>query len=127
MSHDGNSMVEAIGHFYSLEEVMSKLFMSEREVFKKIDSHELLCCKTGDGELWFPALQFDYAGEIVPAIIEVVKILASGTNAAWTWALWLASELEEFDNLSAAQWLKDGHDKELILRAAREDASVWAH
>lgn len=127
MPDNGNELLEIIGDVYSLEEVMSKLFLSESEVLEKIASQDLLCCRFGNGELGFPALQFSYAGEIIPTIMEVVKILASGVNAPWTWAMWLAVELEEYDNLSAAQWLRDGRDKEVILRAAREDASVWAH
>ena len=115
-----------VGLFYDMTKVMSILDLSWEEVLEKVATHDILCCVGAEETLLFPAFQFTERGEMVPAISEVIKILASGANAPWRWAKWLGVALEEWGGISAAQWLKEGRNIYPVMGAAQSDAIAWS-
>jgi hypothetical protein len=120
-------MAEAVGPFYTAQALVNWLGISQAEIDEKIKSHELLGCASDEGEIFFPVWQFTDCGELVPGLAEVIEALAAGTSVSWTWGLWLTAKVEyTFDGKSAAQWLREGKDKEVVLLHARRDASRWA-
>jgi hypothetical protein len=123
-----NPLAEFVGpSFYSHQTLLEWLELSSEEIDEMIRSHRLLACPSREGDLFYPVWQFTSAGKLLPGLAEVLEALASGTNEPWTWGVWLKARIDDLGGISAAQWLEEGRDKEIILRSARKDAYRWAH
>ena len=80
------------------------------------------------GHWCYPALQSDERGRALPHLRELLELLAGTDNDRhWRPARWLAAPAPYLpENVSAAQWLRQGGDPEPVLAAARADARRWA-
>lgn len=93
----------------------------EEEVRKASEDLRLLCVRTSDGALLYPAFQL-HGGHVVDGLQDVLRILQTGTEGRWTWVQFLNVPIPgEAPNI---QGLRDGrlHD---VLRNARHEAAAW--
>lgn len=116
---------QKIGPFYDTAGLAAWLGMSRQLIHSQMKTGKILGLKTTEGELVYPAFQFGPAGERLPRLPEVLKILASQLDDPWGNAIWLNTPVKKFDNHSAAELLRGGQ-AEQVLTAARRDVDRWA-
>lgn len=117
-----------VGPCYDTPGLSRWLGISKQAIDKRNRAHALLACRTEVGSWRYPALQFDERGNTLPHLRELIELLAGpGDERRWRTARWLAAPAPYLpENVSAAAWLRNGGDPDLVLAAAREDAKRWA-
>lgn len=125
--HKENRLAQKVGPFYDGEGVGTWLGVTRQSIKKRRDARTILACRTSEGRFIYPVWQFQDDGQLLPGLPEVLKVLATGIDDAWTWALWLQTPVPgELDGKTVTDWLRGGGDVESILRLARNDAAAWA-
>jgi hypothetical protein len=120
-----NQWNELIGPFYDTSGLTRWLGRSRQNVHAHMRRHNILGVQTADGELLYPAWQFDDEGHLLPHLAEVLRTLRAAAPDPWANALWLTAPVERFDGHSAVQLLWNGQ-AESVLDAARHDAEALA-
>lgn len=114
--------IPGIGPVYSLEGVARWLGLPVDDVTDLVDRRELLAFRFSDGPLGFPALQFGPAGELLPGLADVCRILDPEGDSPLTVALALGNPSEVFGGLTGAEMLRAGETQtvfDAVERAAR--------
>lgn len=120
-------MASQVGPFYDAAGVRSWLGVTSVDLSERRALHTVLACPTADGQVLYPAWQFQRDGALLPGLRDVLETLSIGTCDEWTWALWLTSRVPgQLDGKSAVQWLTEGRDPSPVVNFARQDASSWA-
>lgn len=121
----GHSYNDIAGPFYNTSGLMRWLGISRQALHQRAAKHALLACPTADGAVVYPAWQFLPGGTTIPALADVLGILAEGTDDTWMVALWLQAPSDRLDGNRPSDWLRDGGDPRRILTMAREVAARW--
>ncbi|MGB8405910.1 MAG: hypothetical protein WCE30_17760 [Mycobacterium sp.] len=113
------------GPFYDTAGLSRWLGISRQAVHQKVAKHTLLACPTADGGNVYPTWQFLSNGATIPALADVLTVLAGGTDDAWMIALWMQAPSELLDGDRASDWLRKGGDPKRVMTLARDTASRW--
>jgi hypothetical protein len=116
---------EISGPFYDTAGLVKWLGISRQAVHQKVAKHALLGCPTADGSTLFPTWQFLPNGATIPALAEVLAVLAEGTDDPWMIALWMQAPSALLDGHRASGWLRRGGDPQRVLTMARDTAARW--
>jgi hypothetical protein len=90
----------------------------------------LLACRTSDGHLLYPVLQFGRNGQVRPGVVDAVGILKRAGADGWAIGTWLTTPTTAFDADSAVDYLvvhrssKEAVDR--VRAVATADASGWS-
>lgn len=116
---------EVIGPVYETADLVSWLGITRQALHKRVQRHDVLALKTGDGYTIYPAWQFDADGKVRPGVATSTRELARVMDD-WMRALWFAGATPELEELSAAQWLSEGRDPATVISAAKRTAGRMA-
>ncbi|MEB3049330.1 hypothetical protein KV112_06165 [Mycolicibacter sp. MYC123] len=122
----GHAFDEISGPFYDTAGLTRWLGITRQALHQKVARHAILACPLDDGGTVYPAWQFLAHGATIPALADVLKALAEGTDDGWMMALWMQAPSEHLDDARPSQWLRDGGDPQRVLTVARRTASGWA-
>jgi hypothetical protein len=113
----------ALGPCYSSRGVARLLGgVSRQAVAERRARRRLLGLRTADGELVYPAFQFDSRGQVVSGLAEVLACFASAPVDDWTVAGWIAMSHASLEGSSVAAWLQHGGDLGVAVALARDAA-----
>lgn len=110
-----------VGPCYTATGVADMLGWDEEQVRKASEDLRLLCVRTSDGVLLYPAFQL-HDGHVVDGLQEVLRILRTGTAGRWTWVQFLNVALP--GQAPHIQCLREGR-LQGVLRDARHEAAAW--
>lgn len=113
-----------LGPFYDTAGLTRWLGVSRQALADRVRRGSLLACRTQDGHLVYPAIQFDGSGRIRSGLAPVLKIFTGSDG--WLVATWLVTATDALDGNSAMDWLALGRDPSAVLRLAQADAGGWA-
>lgn len=120
----------SFGPFYDTAGLAQWLGVSRQALADRVRRGTLLACRTAEGHLLYPLLQFGRGGEVRPGVVDAVGILARAGADGWTIASWLTTPTEVFDGQSAVDHLVLHRSRasavQLVVAAAEADASRWA-
>lgn len=110
-----------VGPCYTTTGIADTLGWGEEEVRQATEDLRLLCVRTSDGVLLYPAFQL-HDGHVVDGLQDVLRILRTGTEGRWTWAQFLNVAVP--GEVPHIQGLREGHLQD-VLRDARHEAAAW--
>ena len=109
---------------------MSWLGISRQALFDRVRRGTVLGCRTSDGHLVYPSLQFGRNGQVRPGVQEAVGILTRAGVDGWTIGTWLTTPTELFEGHSAVDYLVVHRSSAAavarVAQAAAADAARWA-
>jgi len=115
----------AAGPFYDTAGLMHWLGVSRQALADRVRRGTLLACRTSDGHLLYPILQFGRTG-----VIDVVGILGRAGADGWAIGVWLTTPSPAFDGESAVDHLvfhrSSREAVERVVAAATADAEAWS-
>lgn len=120
----------AIGPFYDTAGLMLWLGVTRQALADRERRGTLLACRTADGHLVYPVLQFGRNGQVRPGVVDAVGILKRAGADGWAVGAWLTTPTAAFDGDSAVDYLvvhrssKDAVDRVKAVAAA--DAAAWS-
>jgi hypothetical protein len=120
----------AIGPFYDTAGLMQWLGVTRQALADRERRGTLLACRTSDGHLVYPVLQFGRNGQVRPGVVDAVGILKRAGADGWAIGTWLTTPSAAFDDDSAVDYLvvhrssKEAVDRVRAVAAA--DAGAWA-
>lgn len=121
---------EPLGPFYDTPGLVSWLGISRQAVFDRVRRGTLLACRTEDGHLLYPSLQFGRNGQVRAGVQEAVGALTRAGADGWTIGAWLTTPSAVFDGHSAVDYLVVHRSSTAAVRwvaqCAADDASRWA-
>lgn len=112
---------DIVGPCYTDASLLQVLPLERDTLSAAVAQLDLLCLRTADGTLLFPAFQVR-DDRVCPNLRPVLEILRSGVDDPWTWAQWLNTEPNDQPRPISRLW--DGAVAE-VLAAARHDAHAW--
>lgn len=113
-----------VGPFYDTSALVVWRGLSRQRLSVLRRQDRLLGLKSADGEFLHPSFQFDAAGELLPRIHDVTRVLRRGITDEWTRAMWLNTPLEEWGGKSAAEKLRGTDDDASdVLALAEQDVA----
>ena len=119
----------AIGPFYDTAGLMQWLGVSRQALADRERRGTLLACRTSDGHLVYPVLQFGRNGQVRPGVVDAVGILKRAGADGWAIGTWLTTPSPAFENDSAVDYLVvHRSSKEAVERVravAAADAAAW--
>ena len=121
----GHVYDEISGPFYDTAGLTRWLGISRQALHQKATRHALLACPLDDGGVVYPTWQFLPNGATIPALAEVLAVLAAGTDDAWMVALWMQAPNEHLDGRRPSEWLREGRDRQEVIEIARSVAARW--
>lgn len=113
----------AVGPFYDARGLMKWLGVTRQVLQDRTQAGEILCVATTEGDLLYPSFQFGSAGEPLPHLSQILRLLEPIADDAWDKALWLNAPSDTFNKRTAVEALRAGDD-ELVLAAAARDGGV---
>lgn len=120
----------ALGPFYDTAGLMQWLGVSRQALADRVRRGTLLACRTSDGHLLYPILQFGRTGQVRPGVVDVVGILGRSGADGWAIGLWLTTPSNAFDGESAVDHLvvhrSSKEAVERVVAAATGDAARWS-
>ncbi|WP_104162816.1 hypothetical protein [Cryobacterium sp. N22] len=121
----GHPWDELVGPFYDPSGLAEWLGVTLQTIEHWTAAGKILGVATADGgEMLYPAAQFGPAGQTLPRLPEVLRLIRPICDDPWDAAAWLvAAPSAEFQGRTAARTLHDG-DIELVLAAAASDGRV---
>lgn len=121
---------QPLAPFYDTTGLVSWLGISRQALFDRVRRGTVLACRTSDGHLVYPSLQFGRGGQVRPGVQDAVGILTRAGADGWTIGAWLTTPSDLFDGHSAVDYLvvhrSSGAAVEHVARAAAADAARWA-
>lgn len=119
---DGAAWSAAVGPVYTTDTLRHWLGVTRQAVAARAERGTILRLTTDEGDMVYPAFQFDPAKRPLPGLSQVLKVLGGGVADPWTWAAWLNTPDET--GTTNAQRLRAG-DLATVLAAAARDARAW--
>lgn len=120
----------AIGSFYDTAGLMQWLGVSRQALGDRVRRGTLLACRTSDGHLLYPALQFGRNGQVRPGVVDAIGVLTRAGADGWTVAVWLTTPTPVFEDQSAVDYLVVHHSSPKavahVTAAATADAATWS-
>ena len=121
---------ETLGPFYDTGGLVSWLGISRQAVADRVRRGTLLACRTADGHLLYPSLQFGRDGQVRPGVFEVVGELTRRGVDGWTVALWLTTPSPAFEGHSAVDYLvlhrSSAAAVQRVVEVSTADAQSWS-
>ena len=118
-----NPWAAIVGPCYTVTSIARTLGWTEAEVINAGEELRLLMLRTDDDVLLFPTFQLQ-DGKVVAGLVDVLRVLQTGTSGSWTWAQWLNVALPDEDPPRNIERLRQGRLDE-TLRDARHVAWAW--
>ena len=81
----------AIGPFYDTAGLMLWLGVTRQALADRERRGTLLACRTSDGHLLYPVLQFGRNGQVRPGVVDAVGILKRAGADGWAIGTWLTT------------------------------------
>lgn len=120
----------AFGPFYDTTGLASWLAVTRQALADRVRRGTLLACRTAEGHLLYPVLQFGRNAEVRPGVVDAVGILGRAGADGWTIATWLTTPSPVFSGQSAVDHLVLHRSSQaavdLVVTAAEADAARWA-
>lgn len=116
-----------LGPFYDTTGLARWMKITRQAVHQKVNAHQILACATADGQKVYPAWQFTPDGRVIPGLAAVLKVLVPAAADPWTVAIWLTTPDEDYQEMTAIEWLLTNRDHSQVLADARADAARWSH
>lgn len=120
----------AFGPFYDTGGLMQWLGVSRQALGDRVRRGTLLACRTEDGHLVYPVLQFGRNGQVRPGVVDAIGILTRAGADGWAVGAWLTTASAAFEGQSAVDYLVVHRSSpaavERVTAVATADASAWA-
>ena len=121
---------EPLGPFYDTAGLVAWLGISRQALFDRVRRGTVLACRTADGHLVYPSLQFGRNGAVRPGVVEAVGAFTRRGVDGWAVGAWLTTPTEVFEGHSAIDFLVVHRSSPTAVRrvaeAAASDATTWA-
>ena len=121
---------QPLGPFYDTTGLVAWLGISRQALFDRVRRGTVLACRTADGHLVYPSLQFGRTGVVRPGVLEAVGAFTRRGVDGWSVGAWLTTPSTVFDGHSAVDYLvvhrSSAAAVALVAEAAAADASTWA-
>jgi len=119
-----------LGPFYDTAGLVAWLGISRQALFDRVRRGTVLACRTSDGHLVYPSLQFGRTGLVRPGVQEAVGAFTRRGVDGWSTGAWLTTASEVFDGHSAVDYLVVHRSSAAavarVADAAAADAAAWA-
>jgi hypothetical protein len=119
-----------LGPFYDTAGLVAWLGISRQALFDRVRRGTVLACRTADGHLLYPSLQFGRTGLVRPGVQEAVGAFTRHGVDGWSIGAWLTTASEVFDGNSAVDYLVVHRSSTAAITrvadAAAADAAAWA-
>lgn len=115
---------QLVGPFYDTPGLTRWRDVSGPEIRVQAAAGTLIACQLDGGQWVYPTWQFTESRTVHPHLITLWQTLRESADP-WTCAIWLRSPQEELGDLSAADWITDGHPVDTALQLARAAAQRW--
>ena len=121
---------QPLAPFYDTTGLVSWLGISRQALFDRVRRGTVLACRTADGHLVYPSLQFGRTGQVRPGVQEAVGAFTRAGVDGWVTGTWLTTPSEVFDGESAVDYLVVHRSSAAavarVAAAAAADAARWA-
>ena len=121
---------EPLGPFYDTAGLLAWLGISRQALFDRVRRGTVLACRTADGHLVYPSLQFGRQGQVRPGVLEAVGAFARKGVDGWATGAWLTTPSDVFEGHSAVDYLVVHRSSPTavrrVVRAAASDAGRWS-
>jgi hypothetical protein len=121
---------EPLGPFYDTGGLVSWLGISRQALFDRVRRGTVLACRTADGHLLYPSLQFGRNGAVRPGVQEAVGAFVRRGIDGWSVGAWLTTPTDIFDGHSAVDYLVVHRSSAAAIAAVADaavaDAAAWA-
>lgn len=121
---------QPLGPFYDTSGLVAWLGISRQALFDRVRRGTVLACRTADGHLLYPSLQFGRTGQVRPGVQEAVGAFTRRGVDGWTIGAWLTTPAEPFEGHSAVDYLVVHRSSQTavawVARCAAADAALWA-
>ena len=121
---------QPLAPFYDTTGLVSWLGISRQALFDRVRRGTVLACRTADGHLVYPSLQFGRTGQVRPGVQEAVGAFTRAGVDGWVTGTWLTTPSEVFDGESAVDYLVVHRSSAAavarVASAAAADAARWA-
>jgi hypothetical protein len=118
-----------LGPFYDTAGLVSWLGISRQALFDRVRRGTVLACRTADGHLVYPSLQFGRNGVVRPGVLEAVGAFTRHGVDGWSVGAWLTTPSAVFDGQSAVDHLVVHRSSATavarVAEAAAADAAAW--
>jgi hypothetical protein len=119
-----------LGPFYDTAGLVAWLGISRQALFDRVRRGTVLACRTSDGHLVYPSLQFGRTGLVRPGVQEAVGAFTRRGVDGWSTGAWLTTASAVFDGHSAVDYLVVHRSSAAavarVADAAAADAAAWA-
>src|SRR5690349_926464 len=119
-----------LGPFYDTTGLVAWLGISRQALFDRVRRGTVLACRTADGHLVYPSLQFGRNGAVRPGVQDAVGAFVRKGADGWSIGAWLTTPSAVFDGHSAVDYLVVHRSSPTavsrVANAAVADASQWA-
>lgn len=121
---------QPLGPFYDTAGLVAWLGISRQALFDRVRRGTVLACRTSDGHLVYPSLQFGRNGGVRPGVVEAVGAFTRRGVDGWSVGAWLTTPTPVFDGQSAIDYLVVHRSSPTAVRRvadrAAADAAAWA-
>lgn len=121
---------QPLAPFYDTTGLAAWLGISRQALFDRVRRGTVLACRTADGHLVYPSLQFGRTGQVRPGVLEAVGAFTRAGVDGWATGTWLTTPSEVFDGESAVDYLVVHRSSAAavarVAAAAAADAARWA-
>jgi hypothetical protein len=121
---------QPLGPFYDTAGLVAWLGISRQALFDRVRRGTVLACRTADGHLVYPSLQFGRNGAVRPGVQDAVGAFVRKGVDGWSIGAWLTTPSAVFDGHSAVDYLVVHRSSPTavarVTAAAVADASQWA-
>jgi hypothetical protein len=112
-----------VGPFYDARGLTKWLGITRQVLQDRTQAGIILSVATTEGDPLYPSFQFGPAGEPLPHLSQILRLLEPIADDAWDKALWLNTPSVTFDKRTAVDALRAGC-AELVLAAAARDGGL---
>jgi hypothetical protein len=121
---------QPLGPFYDTAGLIAWLGISRQALFDRVRRGTVLACRTADGHLVYPSLQFGRNGAVRPGVVEAIGAFTRRGVDGWSVGAWLTTATPVFDGQSAIDYLVVHRSSPTAVRrvadCAAADAAAWA-
>jgi hypothetical protein len=121
---------QPLGPFYDTTGLVAWLGISRQALFDRVRRGTVLACRTADGHLVYPSLQFGRNGTVRPGVMDAVGAFTRKGADGWAVGAWLTTPSVVFDGQSAVDFLVVHRSSATavarVASAASADAAQWA-
>lgn len=121
---------QPLGPFYDTGGLVAWLGISRQALFDRVRRGTVLACRTADGHVVYPSLQFGRNGAVRPGVQDAVRAFVRKGADGWAIGAWLTTPSPVFDGHSAVDYLvlhrSSAAAVARVAQAAGHDAAQWA-